>query len=345
MAEEKQDFVQKRLDMIDWKALYEQCGVSRKTVENNPFIAKQLADGRMTDLVEGSKPEFSGQFSLRAIYYGDKVDMKIFTIEPEKRIEKAFEYKKDKDGNLVQDENGEPVKVPQYKISGLASDHYITSERIIKNLLEKSEWTNNKGEKISGYANANGGASVKVEWTERTALKNEDGTPKLDDKGKQMYEVKPKYDYYMVSYHQPTHRFIGMPTRAVKNILLNDDGTAKKGKTMYGKEFTAEQLNKLANGECVKMTGCRKKDSKETFDCYVQFSATERQIVPCHPVWAMKEARAKGQTVQQVAAEKPAQQQAAAPAKEQKKGAAQAQKPAQAPKEEKKNTSKIKISR
>ena len=153
MAEEKQEFVQSRLDMIDWKALYEQCGVSRKTVENNPFIAKQLADGKMTDLVEGSRPEFSGQFSLRAIYHDGKADMKIFTIEPEKRIDRAFDFKRDKDGKLVQDENGEPVKVPQYKISGLASDHYITSERIIKNLLEKSEWTNNKGEKVSllGY--------------------------------------------------------------------------------------------------------------------------------------------------------------------------------------------------
>lgn len=340
MAEEQvKDFVQKNLDKIDWETLNKEVGITRKAVEADFRIARQLAEGKMTDLVQGNKPTISGPFSLRAFYDKATGTTKVFayTIEPKKSVDKAFSFVRDKEGHIVEDEDGQPKKKPNYQISNLSAGHYITSESAIKNLLEVTTWEGSDGKKMTGLANANAGKSIKVEWTERKEVLNEDGTPKLDENGKKTYELERKYDYYLVSFHQPTQRFIGMPTRAVKAILLNEDGTAKQ-KSMYNKEFTAEQLTKLANGEHVFMKGC--KDSKgNTFSCFVQFSVTDRQIVPVHPSMAKKLAQSGVDLEQKETAAKKQ-----APAKEVKKTAPKTEVKA-APKEEKKTTAKIKVSR
>lgn len=337
--EQIRDFVRKNLDKIDWETLNKEVGITRKAVEADFRVARQLAEGKMTDLVQGSKPTISGPFSLRAFYDKATGATKVlaYTIEPKKSVDKAFSYVRDKEGHIVEDEDGHPVQKPNYRISNLSAGHYITSESAIKNLLEVTTWEGADGKKHTGLANANAGKSIKVEWTERKEVLGEDGSPKLDEKGEKVYETEHRHDYYLVSFHEPTNRFIGMPTRAVRSILLNEDGTPKQ-KSMYNREFTAEQLTKLANGEHVFMKGCQ--DSKgNTFNCFVQFSVTDRQIVPVHPSMAKKLAQSGVELEHREEAAKEAKK---APAKEARKAAA---KPAVKPEAPKKSSSKINISR
>ena len=61
---------------------------------------------------------------------------------------------------------------------------------------------------------------------------------------------------------------------------------------MYGVNFTKEQAQGLAEGHAVRLDGCRNKEG-QTFSCYVQFDAAQRQVVACHPAW-LKEAQKTG---------------------------------------------------
>ena len=61
---------------------------------------------------------------------------------------------------------------------------------------------------------------------------------------------------------------------------------------MYGVNFTPEQANSLAEGRAIRLDGCRNKEG-QTFSCYVQFDAAQRQVVACHPAW-LKEAQKTG---------------------------------------------------
>ena len=55
---------------------------------------------------------------------------------------------------------------------------------------------------------------------------------------------------------------------------------------------TPEQAKGLAEGHAVRLDGCRNKEG-QTFSCYVQFDAAQRQVVACHPAW-LKEAQKTG---------------------------------------------------
>ena len=77
----------------------------------------------------------------------------------------------------------------------------------------------------------------------------------------------------------------------VKLYFLDKDG-ASRGKSMYGVAFTEDQIKALCEGKAVRLDGCRTKGG-ESFNCYVQFDAAQRQVVSCHPGW-LKEAQKTG---------------------------------------------------
>ena len=60
---------------------------------------------------------------------------------------------------------------------------------------------------------------------------------------------------------------------------------------IYGAEITPQQADALAEGKAVKIEGQTREG--ETFTTFVQFDATRRRVVPCHPAW-LKEAEKAG---------------------------------------------------
>lgn len=195
---------------------------------------------------------------------------------------------------------GEPWKVKVYTMERPKSQEDtlylykqpITSDSVKKALLERTDWPGNDGQRKFGYANANGGRPIAI-------------------------EIDGKKQLFLVSIHQPTNRIVGMPVEQVKAFFLDKDG-ASRGKGMYGVQFTDEQAKALAEGKAVRMEGCKNKEGN-TFNCYVQFDAAQRQVVPCHPTW-LKEAQKTGTDLglgqQKEQAKKPEQTVEAAPAKQ-----------------------------
>ena len=232
--------VSKRLDCIDWEAVSAKCGISREAVEKNPAIASQLAYGQYTDLIPGVSGDLSGSFSLRAYPQqdGEPWKVKMYTMERPKTM----------DDNLY--------------LYGAK----ITSEKVKKGLLEKTDWLGTDGSRKYGYANANGGSPISI-------------------------EIDGRKEQYLVSIHQPTNRVVGIRVDQVRAFLLTESGESR-GKGIYGVSFSQEQAEALAEGKAVRMDGCKTKDGN-TFSCYVQFDAAQRQVVPCHPTW-IKEALKAG---------------------------------------------------
>ena len=76
------------------------------------------------------------------------------------------------------------------------------------------------------------------------------------------------------------------------SLFFVDKEGASRSKGMYGVSFSEEQVKALCEGKVVRMDGCQTKNG-ETFSCYVQFDAAQRQVVPCHPGW-LKEAQKTG---------------------------------------------------
>lgn len=163
----------------------------------------------------------------------------------------------------------------------------ITSEAVKKALFERTSWEGNDGTTKKGFANANGGYPVTI-------------------------EVKGKKEKFLVSIHQPTNRVVGIPVEQVRSFFLDKEGTSR-GKSMYGVQFTKEQIDALSEGKATRMDGCRTKDG-EVFSCYVQFDAAQRTVVPCHPAW-IKEAQKAG-TDLGLGKQKPQERQEAKPAQE-----------------------------
>lgn len=142
----------------------------------------------------------------------------------------------------------------------------ITSDAVRKALLEKTDWPGNDGRTRYGFANANGGRPISI-------------------------EIEGRKQQFLVSIHQPTNRVVGMPVEQVRLYFMDKDG-ASRGKGMYGASFSEEQIKALCEGKAVRLEGCRNKEG-QLFNCYVQFDAAQRQVVPCHPTW-LKEAQKTG---------------------------------------------------
>lgn len=141
----------------------------------------------------------------------------------------------------------------------------ITSDAVKKALLEKTDWIGQDGTRKFGYANANGGKPVTI-------------------------EIDGKKQQYLVSIHQPTNRIVGMPVEQVRSYFIDKDNNSR-GRGIYGVAFSDEQIKSLCEGKAVRMDGCRTKDG-ESFSCYVQFDAAQRQAVTCHPAWIKEAMRA-----------------------------------------------------
>ena len=144
--------------------------------------------------------------------------------------------------------------------------HPITLDVVKKALLERTSWEGNDGQVKRGFANANGGRPVTI-------------------------EVEGRKQQFLVSIHQPTNRIVGIPVEQVRLWFVDKEG-ASRGKGMYGASFSDEQIKALSEGKAVRLDGCKTKNG-ESFSCYVQFDAAQRQVVPCHPGW-LKEAQKTG---------------------------------------------------
>ena len=144
----------------------------------------------------------------------------------------------------------------------------ITSPEIIRALFERTSWVGADGKKKNGYANANAGRPVGYRDPETG---------------------KVKYD--IVSLHQPTNRLVGIPVEAVRNMFVDRETGEYRKRQIYGAEITPQQADALAEGKAVKIEGQTREG--ETFTTFVQFDATRRRVVPCHPAW-LKEAEKAG---------------------------------------------------
>lgn len=142
----------------------------------------------------------------------------------------------------------------------------ITSEAVKKALFERTSWEGNDGTTKKGFANANGGRPIAI-------------------------EIDGRKQEFLVSIHQPTNRVVGIPVEQVKLYFMDKEG-ASRGKSMYGVAFSEDQIKALCEGKAVRLDGCKTKNG-ETFNCYVQFDAAQRQVVSCHPGW-LKEAQKTG---------------------------------------------------
>ena len=82
----------------------------------------------------------------------------------------------------------------------------------------------------------------------------------------------------------------GQPTDLIP--ARNNEFSGLVSLRAYPVQFTPEQAKGLAEGHAVRLDGCRNKEG-QTFSCYVQFDAAQRQVVACHPAW-LKEAQKTG---------------------------------------------------
>lgn len=139
-------------------------------------------------------------------------------------------------------------------------------DRVRDALLQRTDWVGNDGKTKYGHANANAGEPVKL-------------------------TIDGREQQFLVSIHQPTNVVMGMSVDQVKAHLFDKDGNVRD-RGMYGVQFTPEQAKGLAEGRAVRLDGCRNKEG-QTFSCYVQFDAAQRQVVACHPAW-LKEAQKTG---------------------------------------------------
>ncbi len=144
----------------------------------------------------------------------------------------------------------------------------ITSPEIVRALFERTSWVGADGKTKNGYANANAGRPVGYRDPETG---------------------KVKYD--IVSLHQPTNRLVGIPVEAVRNMFVDRETGEYRKRQIYGAEITPQQADALAEGKAVKIEGQTREG--ETFTTFVQFDATRRRVVPCHPAW-LKEAEKAG---------------------------------------------------
>ena len=241
------EFIKARLERIPWAELESQYGIKKEFVMSNEQIAKQLANGQVTDYVKcyGKRGDLMviGPMALQANFRGDKVEVKHFTINPN----------------------------PDLSLYGDA----LKSEKIAERLLDTYDVAikNDEGKVVSKHKNysfANGGAPVTLtrKATEGTDVK----TKHLVSFDKYVFNNKGEIV-------RGTQRLFTTPCADVLNYL------EKVAPVMYGHEFTPDQRQALSEGKDLYIEDFKTKDGK-TFDAVVQYDAVSRQVVTVQtPFW------------------------------------------------------------
>lgn len=240
-------FIQDRLARIPWADLESHYGIKKETIMSNEHLAKQLANGQVTDYVKCYAKigdlMVMGPMALQANFRGDKVEVKHFTINPN----------------------------PDLSVYGEA----LKSDSIATRLMDTYEVAvkNDEGKVISkhyNYSFANGGAPITL------TRQNPDGS-----------EIRTKhlvsFDNYVYNSKgeiiRGTQRLFTTPCADVLNYL------EKVAPVMYGHEFTSEQRQALSEGKDLYIEDFKTKDGK-TFDAVVQYNAVSRQVVTVQtPFW------------------------------------------------------------
>ena len=280
------EFIQKRLDLIDWDSFKDVYGVDKKYFLNNERLGTQLANGQVTDFVpcnlktaEGAR--ILGNLALQAEFYSDgKVKINNFTPSPEPDLSVYGQqlYSKSATETLLK-----TFSRPVFK--------YDENGKVCKD--EKGESIVAAWNKVHEYANAGKPITLK--------RKDKDGN-----------EVETKY---LVSLdhvcrgkdgraYRGTNRLFLVPCDNVKSYLT------KAAPKLYGHEFTPAQVEALAEGKDLLIKDFQTKDGK-TFDAVVQFDAVQRKVVSIEPEYWRKTKQAysaaeKTEVKMQKAAEKKA---------------------------------------
>ena len=116
-------FIQERLDRIPWEELESQYGIKKDYIMSHEQIARQLANGQVTDYVNCyarvGNLTVMGPMALQANFRGDRVEVKHFTVNPNPdlsvygdalRSEKVAERLLDSYDFIVRDEEGKAVR-------------------------------------------------------------------------------------------------------------------------------------------------------------------------------------------------------------------------------------------
>ena len=116
-------FIQERLDRIPWEELESQYGIRKDYIMSHEQIARQLANGQVTDYVNCyarvGNLTVMGPMALQANFRGDRVEVKHFTVNPNPdlsvygdalRSEKVAERLLDSYDFIVRDEEGKAVR-------------------------------------------------------------------------------------------------------------------------------------------------------------------------------------------------------------------------------------------
>lgn len=281
------DFVQSRLDMVDWDALKRETGVDRKYILGNQRIGEQLANGQVTDFVPcnlttAGGARVLGNVALQATFFKDEYKIRSFTPSPEPELTvygdrlmsetaranltKVFNRpvrQYDEEGNVVKDKDGKDVilgyeKVPEYANGGVP----ITLK----------------------HRNADG-EEVAVKHLVSLDAVRRDRSGKI---------------------YRGTNRLFTIPCENVERYL------EKAAPKMYGHEFTKAQVHDLAEGKDVLIKDFRTKGGK-VFEAVVQFDAVSRKVVAVEPEWWRKTQSKARSAERELKPEKPVQQ--AAPQK------------------------------
>lgn len=241
------EFIKSRLEKLPWEEIEANYGIKKEFVMSNEQIARQLANGQVTDYVKCYAKQGNlmvmGPMALQANFRGDKVEVKHFTINPN----------------------------PDLSLYGDA----LKSDKIAERLLDTYEVAikNDEGKVVSKHKNysfANGGAPITL--TRKAA----DGT---DVKTKHLVS----FDNFVYNNKgeiiRGTQRLFTTPCADVLNYL------EKVAPTMYGHEFTPEQRQALSEGKDLYIEDFKTKDGK-VFDAVVQYNAVSRQVVTVQtPFW------------------------------------------------------------
>ena len=272
-------FIQERLDRIPWEELESQYGIKKDYIMSREQIARQLANGQVTDYVNCyarvGNLTVMGPMALQANFRGDRVEVKHFTVNPN----------------------------PDLSVYGDA----LRSEKVAERLLDSYDFIvrDEEGKAVRKevrHSFANGGSPITLT---RTAA---DGT-----------ETKTRclvsFDAFVYNREgeiiRGTQRLFTVPCADVQAYL------EKVAPSMYGHEFTPEQREALSEGKDLYIEDFKTKDGK-VFDAVVQYSAVVRQVVKVDtPFW--RETMRKRSEANKTAAPAPEVKAQKAAAKEQTK--------------------------
>lgn len=252
------EFIQKRLDLIDWDSFKDVYGVDKKYFLGNERLGTQLANGQVTDFVpcnlktvDGAR--VLGNLALQATFYSDgtyKIANYTPSQEPDLTLYGQQLYSKAATESLLK-----TFKRPIFK--------YDEDGKVVKDAKGESEvlgWN-----QVHEYANAGRPIVLK--------RKDKDGN-----------EVETKY---LVSLdhvcrgrdgkaYRGTNRLFLVPCENVKSYLT------KVAPKLYGHEFTEAQVEALSEGKDLLIKDFQTRDGK-TFEAVVQFDAVQRKVVSIEP--------------------------------------------------------------